>query len=112
MNWIYARNLVNDREDGDNGGKWLLFVKPNLRDNLWNLIKDNTEQGNLGCASKISVDAGNGCHVICVYTYDYKDDKDVRRVRDKLRLLGFEKKIPYKTDEATRNNVKGSLYFY
>ena len=39
--------------------------------------------------------------VICVYTYDSDDERDVMRVREELRALGFTNKIPYKTDEAT-----------
>lgn len=41
-------------------------------------------------------------HVICVYTYDYRDRGDVDRIRAALRDLGITWKIPYKTDAATR----------
>jgi hypothetical protein len=56
--------------------------------------------------------------LICVYTYDCTDLDDVRRVRQRLRELGFTKKIPYKTDSATANgrysqngNKKVSLFY-
>ncbi len=39
--------------------------------------------------------------VICVYTYDWTDEADVRRVRQELRALGITSKIPYKTDDDT-----------
>ncbi len=39
--------------------------------------------------------------VICVYTYDYADEADVRRVREELRALGFIDKLSYKADEDT-----------
>ena len=37
--------------------------------------------------------------LICVYTYNFEDLDDVRRVRLRLRELGYIKKIPYKTDD-------------
>ena len=40
--------------------------------------------------------------MICVYTYDWTDEEDVRRIREVLRELGFVKKIPYKADQETR----------
>lgn len=40
-------------------------------------------------------------YVICVYTYDYEDKEDVMRVRERLREVGFHRKLPYKTDAAT-----------
>jgi len=39
--------------------------------------------------------------VICVYTYDWTDERDARRVRQELRHLGVTKKIPYKSDKDT-----------
>ena len=36
-----------------------------------------------------------------MYTYGSTDKADVMRVRDQLRMLGFIKKLPYKTDQAT-----------
>ena len=39
--------------------------------------------------------------VICVYTYDSEDERDVMRVREELRTLGFNAPIAYKTDQAT-----------
>ncbi len=39
--------------------------------------------------------------VICVYTYDHTDEADVMRVRQRLKELGYTRKLPYKTDAAT-----------
>lgn len=39
--------------------------------------------------------------VICVYAYDYQDKRDVMRIRQELRKLGFTNKLAYKTDEDT-----------
>ena len=48
--------------------------------------------------------------VICVYTYDWKDEGDVMRVRSALRRVGVAAKIAYKADQETRDGVyrKGS----
>jgi len=40
--------------------------------------------------------------VICVYTYDWTNKKDVKRIRKEPRKLGITNKIPYKADEDTQ----------
>ncbi len=90
-----------------NSGKWLLFVSVGRVDSVWKVIDQETRSGRLGTAAKVATampnDLSNGSSVrlICVYTYDCTDLDDVRRVRQRLRDLGFAKKIPYKTDAAT-----------
>ena len=76
-------------------------------DAVWRIIAEATEAGNLGSESKVST-AMTGFdgspptkHVICVYTYDWMDVEDVRRIRAELRSLGIVTRIPYKTDEDT-----------
>lgn len=39
--------------------------------------------------------------VICVYTYDWTDEDDVRRVRKMLREPGIISEIPFKADNDT-----------
>ena len=46
-------------------------------------------------------------HVICVYTYDWTDKKDMKRIREELRKLGITNKIPYKTDDDPRYAARG-----
>ena len=43
--------------------------------------------------------------MICVYTHDATDREDVMRVRERLREIGFTKKLSYKTDQATAAGV-------
>ena len=43
--------------------------------------------------------------VIAVFTDDSQDLPDVRRVRSRLRKLGFTDKMAYKTNEATRRRA-------
>ena len=116
--WIYATRLRGAYpEFGENSGKWLIFVNIDDVDLIWEKIKSATENGLLGSSSKVATArpnpnaSDNKMKVICVYTYDYSDKEDVLRIRKELRKLGVENKIPYKTDNATRQNqysVNGS----
>ena len=124
--WIYAfPKQKNYKKPKDNsGGKWLIFVPNEKIDDTWHIIKIATENGILGCGSKVATAKENPnatnskTKVICVYSYDADDEKDVLRIREELRKLGFENKLSYKTDKATlegkysnRGNKKISKYY-
>lgn len=109
--WIYAKNPRYNREDSDKIGKWLIFVAKATIDTSWQTIKNATTAGELGISAKCSTNKLNpiaeqcknkDSNVICVYTYDYDDLADVKRVRNKLFELGFIQPLGYKTDEATK----------
>ena len=74
---------------------------------MWKKIKHTTENGKLGSESKVATAKFNPLagksrqKVICVYTYDWTDEKDVKRIREELRLCGITWKMPYKTDQDT-----------
>ena len=93
------------------GGKWLVFTTTKYADELWNRIAFATEEGLLGGSSKVSTamqtrrsrDADS--RVICVYTYDWCDEDDVKRVREQLRALGVTRSIPYKADSDTQEGI-------
>jgi len=99
---------------GGNFGKWLLFVNKNKIDDTWKKIREETVEERLGVGSKVSTKKGWVNHgmpenyVICVYTPE--DKKEVDRVRDRLRQLGFTGQIGYKTNEATANDSNELLY--
>lgn len=40
-----------------------------------------------------------------MYTYDWKDCQDVKRIREELRKIGVVHKISYKTDEDTERGM-------
>jgi len=84
-------------------GKWLIFCPKEHINEAWEQVKDATERDLLGGHSKVSTLKGQKSkeYVICVFTSDWKDEKDVMRVREVLRELGFEKPLPYKTDSDT-----------
>jgi len=109
--WIYAyRKKDHYPRPTENNGKWLIFVDITNIDEVWMKIKNATEEGKLGLASKVATAKHDPSgkeykeKVICVYTYDWTDEKDVMRIREELRNLGITHKIPYKTDEDT---IKG-----
>jgi hypothetical protein len=117
--WLYAHNKTNNITIQDSFvGKWMLFVLNNDMDNIWDIIKNETENGNLGISSKIATmknnpnTLNNSYKVICVYTYDYSDKDNVEKIGKKLiELLNLNKPIYYKTDQQTIENnyrIKGS----
>jgi hypothetical protein len=86
-----------------------LFIPEKHIDAAWQQVKDALENGQLGKRAKVSTKFGKRSddYVICVYTYSWKDEKDVTRIREVLRDLGFTRPIPYKTDEDT---LKGKYF--
>jgi len=106
--WIYARRKKGKYlKSTPRSGKWLIFVDPKNVDKVWAKIKEATEGGKLGDSAKVATAKPNPlageseAKVICVYTYDWRDEMDVRKVREELRKLGITNKIPYKVDEDT-----------
>ncbi len=123
--WIEARRKVADYpEYTDRGGKWLVFRSMDQLDEVWGHIRQAVEEGRLGNAAKVSTARpnpnGNGADrgIICVYSYDWTDEQDVKRIREELRALGITGKIPYKSDDdtlegkyANRGNRRISKYY-
>ena len=109
--WVYAENPNPSVDWTDRSGKWLIFTSFKKIDQLWELIHDETVAGRLGMSAKAATSKPNDLaknkfiKVICVYTYDALDMIDVMRVRERLREIGFTKKLSYKTDEATHLGV-------
>lgn len=106
--WLHAfRKKGKYPEATENSGKWLVFVKVNELAEAWERIKKATEEGLLGDSAKVGTMRPNphgkdtDSKVICVYTYDWTDEADVRRIRENLRKIGIINKIPYKADEDT-----------
>lgn len=106
--WIYSERTKDEYPQHTiYGGKWLIFVSDHNVDRIWLKIKSATENGILGGSSKVATAKTNPgfsnskVKVICVYTYDWRDEKDAKRVREELREIGITRKIVYKTDEDT-----------
>ena len=114
--WIFAsRKKGKYPRPTPKSGKWLIFVNEREVDAAWAKIKRAVEEGRLGQEVKVSTpkpkpaDIGykKAEHVICVYTYDWTDKKDVKRIREELRKLGITNKIPYKADDDPRYAARG-----
>lgn len=105
--WIWAYPPGRDREPTPRVGKWVVRIPTGVIDRVWKEYADATGNGHLGISTKRSTEArraaaGQGSHVIVVYTRDYEDRNDVRRVLRALRVdLRVKQNLSYKTDEAT-----------
>ncbi|WP_246235558.1 putative phosphothreonine lyase domain-containing protein [Streptomyces boluensis] len=81
-------------------GKWM---PKGLNPELWQRIRGATIEGDLGTQSKVLKDFTRAC----VYTRDYRDLDDLRRILSVLRELGINSWIDYKRDCDTARGVYG-----
>ena len=108
MYWIVqdAPESPPEAIEDENAGKWLIFQEPDLADESWRKVRDNTVKLNLGISAKVSTSKPNpesrdNRKVIYVYTKNWADEADVMRVRETLRTLGFTERIGYKRNIET-----------
>jgi hypothetical protein len=106
--WIWAESSFPDEQVTERSGKWMIFSPLEDHDEAWETIRASTEEDGLGFSAKAATAFKNPRRLsdkeklICVYTYDYSDLDDVRRVFSQLRELGFMQQLPYKSNEDTR----------
>lgn len=96
-------------------GKWMIFPLPRDVDAVWSAIATATREGRLGCSAKVATDTGNAAkpeRLICVYTEDFSDVDDVKRVLLEVKEMGFVGKgdgprntIYYKCDAYTHLDI-------
>ncbi|MDQ1019995.1 putative phosphothreonine lyase domain-containing protein [Streptomyces afghaniensis] len=88
-------------------GKWM---PKGIDQELWERIRGATIEGYLGTQSKVL----KGFSRACVYTRDYRDLDDLRRVLTVLRELGVRGWIDYKRDCDTARGLygRGALYWH
>jgi hypothetical protein len=105
--WVYAESPRTVSTDVTRSGKWMTFTSPSYYDEVWGKVKAATEAGDLGYLSKAPNPESVSyrflrSHLTCVYTYDYQDLDDVRRVLAALRKLAFPRMtLRYKRDADT-----------
>jgi hypothetical protein len=112
-------DLLNTaKKFGVTSSKWMLFPKLDDLPRVWRLVAEATAEGKLGPTSKVGTwspeDAIKGCTLICVYTKDFTDMEDVKRVMRALIELGIatrESKIYYKCDAYTYLGIKSANEF-
>lgn len=106
--WIFALNekyKFKKEKSERASGKWLIFEYIDKVDDLWETIKKATEEGLLGPSSKSSTAKinpnakDNETLVICVFTEDFNDKEDVKRIEQNLRNLGIQNTFIYKLDK-------------
>ncbi|KAJ5797723.1 uncharacterized protein N7503_007019 [Penicillium pulvis] len=113
------------RETGVIVGKWMLFPSPSEVDSTWKTLVTAMDEGTIRADAKVAADTGSGSgqsRLICVYTPDFEDKKDVKEVLLMLQDHGLfeprEGPIFYKCDaytllEITSKNeygLKASMY--
>jgi hypothetical protein len=80
-------------------------------DSVWKKIKQAVEDRLLGDRAKVLTAKPNSnsenpnLRVMCVYSYNYGDLEDVKRIREQLRHLRVTEKIAYKADEDTQTGL-------
>jgi hypothetical protein len=105
--WLWAHRKVGTYPEPVHNGKWMLFIPDAYINEVWKTIRTAVEEGKLGDTAKVATAKPNphaqNPHIklICVYTYDVEDTRDVVRILQALRDLGFSQGLSYKTDEAT-----------
>ncbi|KAI1385252.1 DUF1917-domain-containing protein [Hypoxylon trugodes] len=106
-------------------GKWMLFCSVPTVNEVWETVAKATSNNELGIGAKVaprSTVDNRTDRLICVYTADFSDTKDVRRVAEKLKQLGLiqanGRALYYKPDVYTylgiaRGNpweIRASIY--
>ena len=87
--------LDNAISKGCTAGKWMLFPRPDNVNRTWKLVAKGVANGELGMAAKVATDDGlndGKGRLICVYTKDFSDLQDVKRVLIRLVELGLVKR--------------------
>jgi hypothetical protein len=97
-----AEGKIHDAAKTTNmlGGKWMLRPSSKDVDRVWGIIAQGTASGELGSAAQVALKregTANGKkfadddRLVCVYTKDFSDEKDVGRVLD---ALGRKRLVP------------------
>lgn len=69
----------------------MIFCDPQEVNDVWAIIAKGTLKDELGTAAKVAPDSGEERQhrLICVYTKDFTDMKDVTRIAAKLKEYGM-----------------------
>ncbi|KAL4926918.1 DUF1917 domain-containing protein [Aspergillus undulatus] len=98
-------------------GKWMMFITADRVDAYWGAVAEATMAGTLGIGAKVATDVEEDkrARLIAIYTRDYDDKDDVKRVLRKLVELNLvrsgKKPIFYKRDALTYLDImSGNKY--
>ncbi|KAJ5769274.1 hypothetical protein N7520_003833 [Penicillium odoratum] len=100
--------LALARETGITAGKWMLFPSARNVDETWRTLVMALDSGDVRADAKVAADDGSQTdksRLICVYTEDFSDKKDVKKVLGMLEGEGLydprKGPIYYKCDAYT-----------
>lgn len=94
-------------------GKWMMFVGHQYADDTWINVSRAIHDGRLSFYGKISTVGSTPPgrpHVLCVYIADYRDREAAMLLRERLREMGFKRKIYFKRDSMTAAGLSGSEF--
>ncbi|AEO68300.1 uncharacterized protein THITE_14793, partial [Thermothielavioides terrestris NRRL 8126] len=103
------------RRCGVTTGKWMLFPKVDEVNEVWRKVCEGVDADRLGIGAKVSTSGeedGDPTRLICVYTKDFTDVEDVKRVLLSLVDMGLVRAdmprgIMYKCDAYTYLEIYG-----
>ena len=107
-----------------NSGRWLIFRNKEYIDNLWNVIEQETKSGRLSLAAEVSTRihadkyAKKGSHVIAVYTPNFRNIEEIRKVGESLMALRINEELRYTKinlahlSDSSNNKTKTALTLY
>lgn len=88
--------LALAKESNETSGKWMVFPSAAEVDRIWATVCQGVLDGKLGPAAKVAtaddvgLEGGGGRGwLVCVYTADFSDTKDVKRVLLSLKEMGL-----------------------
>lgn len=91
--WIEAKSPGSPPPTA-RSGQWIITIPTAMIDHIWNVIKRDTERGELGYKAKVATAPRAGqassSRPIHICVVDSADTADVERVGSALRALGFE----------------------
>lgn len=101
------------KETGVTSGKWMFFPTVDYVDSFWKTVVTAVDKGDLGDVAKVATDDRSGhARLICVYTEDFSDKEDVKRVLMTLVEKGLVdeelRPIYYKCDAYTHLDIKSN----
>lgn len=109
--YIICNNCYIEKQETKRDDKFLMTAL----DLQWLKTLKNTKNGNLGNISakvSTSIDGYSKTGVIIIYTKDYRDIEDVKKVAKNIcKIFNIKRTINYKSDYATIN-FGGSMYKY
>ncbi|KAJ5118743.1 hypothetical protein N7448_010451 [Penicillium atrosanguineum] len=99
------------KETSVTSGKWMFFPSEKEVDATWKTVVTAMDEGKLGDAAKVATNDGSGqARLLCVYTRDFSDKEDVKRVLKTLVAMGLvdeeSRPIYYKCDAYTYLDIK------